>query len=61
MKRRDFLTKTSLASSLMLVPNFMKAFEGLDPAMQGYKKLVLIQAALSFRHGIGEYIESQHI
>lgn len=43
MKRRDFLTKTSLASSLMLVPNFMKAFEGLDPAMQGYKKLVLIQ------------------
>ncbi|MBN96855.1 MAG: twin-arginine translocation pathway signal [Flavobacteriaceae bacterium] len=43
MKRRDFLTKTSLASSLMLVPNFMKAFEGLDPAMLGYKKLVLIQ------------------
>ena len=27
----------------MLVPNFLKAFEGLDPAMQGYKKLVLIQ------------------
>ena len=46
MKRRDFLTKTSLASSLMLVPNFMKAFEGLAPAMQGYKKLVLIKKAI---------------
>lgn len=43
MKRRDFLTKSSLASSLLLVPNFMKAFEGLDPKSLGYKKLVLIQ------------------
>ena len=43
MKRRDFLAKSSLASSLMLVPNFMKAFESLDPATLGYKKLVLIQ------------------
>ena len=43
MKRRDFLAKSSLASCLMLVPNFMKAFESLDPATLGYKKLVLIQ------------------
>ena len=43
MKRRDFLTKSSLASSLLMVPNFMKAFEGLDPVSLGHKKLVLIQ------------------
>ena len=43
MKRRDFLAKSSLASSLLLVPNFMKAFESLDPISLGYKKLVLIQ------------------
>ena len=43
MKRRDFLTKSSLASSLLLVPNFMKAFESLDAVKLGYKKLVIIQ------------------
>ena len=43
MKRRDFLTKSSLASSLLMVPNFMEAFEGLDPVSLGHKKLVLIQ------------------
>ena len=43
MNRRDFLTKSSLASSLLLVPNFMKAFESLDAVKLGYKKLVIIQ------------------
>ncbi|MDG1394686.1 MAG: DUF1501 domain-containing protein [Flavobacteriaceae bacterium] len=43
MKRRDFLVKSSLASSMVFVPSFMKAFENLDPALLGYKKLVVIQ------------------
>ena len=43
MKRRDFLIKSSMASSAVLVPNFMKAFESLDPRLFGYKKLVVIQ------------------
>ena len=43
MKRRDFLIKSSMASSAVLVPNFMKAFESLDPRLFGYKKLVIIQ------------------
>ena len=40
MKRRDFLIKSSMASSAVLVPSFMKAFENLDPTLLGYKKLV---------------------
>ena len=43
MKRRDFLVKSSMASSAVLVPSFMKAFENLDPTLLGYKKLVVIQ------------------
>ena len=43
MKRRDFLIKSSMASSVVLVPSFMKAFESLDPRLFGYKKLVVIQ------------------
>ena len=43
MKRRDFLFKSSMASSAILVPSFMKAFESLDPRLFGYKKLVVIQ------------------
>ena len=43
MKRRDFLIKSSMASSVLLVPSFMKAFESLDPRLFGYKKLVVIQ------------------
>jgi uncharacterized protein (DUF1501 family) len=43
MKRRDFLIKSSMASSAVLVPSFMKAFENLDPTLLGYKKLVVIQ------------------
>lgn len=43
MKRRDFLIKSSMASSAVLVPNFMKAFESLDSRLFGYKKLVVIQ------------------
>jgi len=43
MKRRDFLFKSSMASSAILVPSFMRAFESLDPRLFGYKKLVVIQ------------------
>ena len=43
MKRRDFLIKSSMASSVVLVPSFMKAFESLDLRLFGYKKLVVIQ------------------
>ena len=43
MKRRDFLIKSSMASSVVLVPSFMKAFESLDPRLFGYNKLVVIQ------------------
>tara|TARA_B110000046_G_scaffold40438_1_gene44708 strand:- start:1313 stop:2503 length:1191 start_codon:yes stop_codon:yes gene_type:complete len=43
MKRRDFLIKSSMASSVLLVPSFMKAFESLDPRLFGYNKLVVIQ------------------
>ena len=43
MKRRDFLIKSSMASSVVLVPSFMKAFESLDPRLFGYKKLVVVQ------------------
>ena len=43
MKRREFLIKSSMASSAVLVPSFMKAFESLDPRLFGYKKLVVIQ------------------
>ncbi|CAI8201002.1 MAG: Uncharacterised protein [Formosa sp. Hel1_33_131] len=32
-----------MASSAVLVPSFMKAFENLDPTLLGYKKLVVIQ------------------
>ena len=32
-----------MASSVVLVPSFMKAFESLDPRLFGYKKLVVIQ------------------
>ena len=32
-----------MASSAILVPSFMKAFESLDPRLFGYKKLVVIQ------------------
>ena len=43
MKRRDFIKQSSLASSLFLVPSFVKAFESLTKGALGYKKLVIIQ------------------
>ena len=43
MKRREFLKQSTLASSMMFVPNFLKAFEGLTSNDLGFKKLVVIQ------------------
>ncbi|MGC1471971.1 MAG: DUF1501 domain-containing protein [Psychroserpens sp.] len=45
MDRRHFLKQSVLASSLCFVPNFIKAFENLDPKSLGYKRLVIIQLA----------------
>jgi uncharacterized protein (DUF1501 family) len=45
MKRRDFLRNNVLASSLLFVPNFVKAFEGMDTRFLGNKKLVIVQLA----------------
>ena len=43
MERREFIKNTALASSLLMVPSFVKAFDtGLAKAL-GYKKLVIIQ------------------
>ena len=43
MKRREFLKKSSLASSLFFVPSFIKAFENIPQNVSGFKKLVVIQ------------------
>jgi len=43
MKRRQFLKQSSLASSLFLVPSFVKAFEKITKNALGFKKLVIIQ------------------
>ena len=43
MKRREFIKNTSLASSLFLVPSFVKAFEKVAVENLGYKRLVIIQ------------------
>ncbi len=43
MKRRDFLTHSTLASTLFLVPNFVKGFEKLAKESLLDKKLVIIQ------------------
>jgi uncharacterized protein (DUF1501 family) len=43
MKRRNFLKQSTLASSLLFVPNFVKAFEQVAKASLGYKKLVIVQ------------------
>lgn len=45
MKRREFLKNGTLASSLFMVPSFVKAFENISHASLGYKKLVIIQLA----------------
>lgn len=43
MKRRDFIRNTSLATSLFMVPSFVKAFENVATSKLGYKRLVIIQ------------------
>ena len=43
MKRRDFLRNSSLASSIIFGPSFVKAFEQFSTKKLGYKKLVIIQ------------------
>lgn len=43
MERREFLRNTSLASSLLMVPSFVKAFENVTANELGYKRLVIIQ------------------
>lgn len=43
MKRRDFLKNTGLASSLFLVPSFVKAFEKMATTELGFKRLVIVQ------------------
>ena len=45
MERRNFLKRSVLASSLVFVPNFLKAFEGITPDLIDNKKLVIIQLA----------------
>lgn len=45
MKRREFIRNSSLASGLMFVPSFVKAFEHFSKSQLGYKKLVIIQLA----------------
>jgi len=45
MDRREFLKNSTLASSLFMVPSFVKAFENISQASLGFKKLVIIQLA----------------
>lgn len=43
MKRREFVKNTAFASSLFLVPSFVKAFDDVLSKTLGYKRLVIIQ------------------
>jgi uncharacterized protein (DUF1501 family) len=43
MERREFLKNSALASSLFLVPSFVKAFENVATNTLGFKKLVIVQ------------------
>ncbi|MEW4922149.1 DUF1501 domain-containing protein [Algibacter sp. 2305UL17-15] len=43
MDRRKFLKQSSLASSLFMVPSFIRAFEQVASSKLGYKRLVIIQ------------------
>ncbi len=45
MDRRKFLKDSALASSLLFVPSFLKAFESVDTTRLGYKRLVIVQLA----------------
>ena len=43
MERRNFLKNSALASSMFMVPSFVKAFENVATSSLGFKKLVIIQ------------------
>ena len=43
MERRDFLKRSALASSAMMAPSFIRAFENTPSSISGFKKLVVIQ------------------
>lgn len=43
MKRRNFIKKSALASSLFYVPSFVNGFNNLDLTLAGYKRLVIVQ------------------
>ncbi|RMB64150.1 DUF1501 domain-containing protein [Dokdonia sinensis] len=43
MKRRLFIQKSALASSVFLVPDFVRAFEMIPKEVSAFKKLVVIQ------------------
>lgn len=43
MDRRKFLKQSSLASSLLFVPSFIRAFDALPENSFGFKRLVVIQ------------------
>ena len=45
MKRREFIKNSALASSLFMVPSFVKAFEDVAKNSLGFKKLVIVQLA----------------
>ncbi|WP_299365108.1 DUF1501 domain-containing protein [Winogradskyella sp.] len=45
MERRKFIKDSALASSLLFVPSFVKAFESVTSQQLGYKRLVIIQLA----------------
>ncbi|MEM9921054.1 MAG: DUF1501 domain-containing protein [Bacteroidota bacterium] len=43
MKRRDFLKASALASSTLMVPSFLKAYNGQNNGSRGGKNLVVVQ------------------
>lgn len=43
MKRREFIKQTSIASSLVLVPSFVNAFDGMLQKSLRHKRIVIIQ------------------
>jgi len=45
MERRKFLKNSALASSLLFVPSFVKAFESVTTERFGFKRLVIVQLA----------------
>lgn len=43
MKRRDFIKQSALASSVIMVPSFVRAFDEVLKKTLGYKRLVIVQ------------------